>query len=557
MKRFNILITSSIFVFVIACQPAQKPVANEKEATLQLPFEMPEVEVPSFKTDTFNLFDFGGVADGSVMNTEAFAKAIETCSEAGGGVVLVPAGIWLTGPIVLKSQVNLHLDNGALVRFSGNIDDYPLVESWYEGLKAIRCQSPVSGHNLQNIAITGQGVIDGNGGNWRQVKKEKLTASQWKELVASGGVVAGNDRWYPSEQSRIGNELASKNGLPKEQTLENMVPFKHFLRPVMIGLVGCRNVLLEGVTFQNSPAWNIHPLMCEQLTLRDLTIRNPWYSQNGDGVDLESCRIGTITNCSFDVGDDAICIKSGKDAEGRERGMPTELFVIRDCVVYHGHGGFVVGSEMSGGVRNLFVSNCTFIGTDCGLRFKSLRGRGGVVENIFMENIRMTDIPTEAIRFNLFYASKSPSEDPITGDLKIEELPVNDETPAFRNMHFTNIICDGAQKAMMIQGLPEMPVENMQFENMKIKAVEGITINYAKGLTFKNVSLVVDGGNAARLTNSQQVVFDNFSAQGQKKFFKIGGTRTQNIRIKSAGQPISLADIDYPENLKEQIGLME
>jgi polygalacturonase len=237
--------------------------------------------------------------------------------------------------------------------------------------------------------------------------------------------------------------------------------------------------------------------------------------------------------------------------------MPTELFVIRDCVVYHGHGGFVVGSEMSGGVRNLFVSNCTFIGTDCGLRFKSLRGRGGVVENIFMENIRMTDIPTEAIRFNLFYASKSASEDPLTGDLEIEELAVNEETPAFRNMHFRNIICDGAQKAMMIQGLPEMPVENMQFENMKIKTVEGITINYAKGLTFKNVSFVVDGGNAARLVNSQQVVFDGFSAHGQEKLFKIGGTRTKNIRIKSAGQSISLADIDYPENLKEQIELME
>jgi len=550
-------ILTSCLAFLISCQPGQKPVPEVKEANLQMPFEMPEVQVPSFNADTFNLLDFGGVADGRVINTEAFSKAITACSQSGGGVVLVPQGIWLTGPIVLKSHVNLHLKNGALVRFSGNIEDYPLVESYYEGLKAIRCQSPVSGHDLEDIAITGQGIIDGNGGYWRQVKREKLTTAQWNDLVASGGVIVGDNRWYPSEQSKEGNELAAKNGLPIVQTLENMVPYKHYLRPVMIGLVGCRKVLLEGVTFQNSPAWNVHPLMCEHLTLSNLTIRNPWYSQNGDGLDLESCRIGTITNCSFDVGDDAICIKSGKDAEGRERGKPTELFVISDCVVYHGHGGFVVGSEMSGGIRNLFVSNCTFIGTDCGLRFKSLRGRGGVVEHIYMENIRMIDIPTEAIRFNLFYASKSPSEDPLTGDLEIEEMPVNEKTPAFRNMYFKNILCDGAEKALMIQGLPEMPVENMTFENMQIKAKTGISLNYAEGIAFKDLSLFADKGNLVSLVNSRQVSFDGLTFGGPGKAFRIGGSQTRDIQIGSTMPSIALSDIEYPENLKDQIKRME
>lgn len=554
MTPANLILTSCL-TFLISCQPGQKPVPEVKETKLQLPFEMPEVQIPSFKTDTFNLLDYGGVADGEAMNTAAFSKAFQACSEAGGGVVLVPPGIWLTGPIVLKSDINLHLSSGALIRFSGNIDDYPLVDSWYEGWKSIRCQSPVSGRDLENVAITGRGIIDGNGGNWRQVKKEKLTDPQWKSLLASGGATDGEGRWYPSEQSRKANELVSKNGLPKEQTIENMAPYRHFLRPVMISLINCRIVLLEGVTFQNSPAWNVHPLMCEHLTLRNLIIRNPWFSQNGDGLDLESCRIGTITNCSFDVGDDAICIKSGKDVEGRERGKPTELFVISDCVVYHGHGGFVVGSEMSGGVRNLYVTNCTFIGTDCGLRFKSLRGRGGVVEYIWMDHIRMIDIPTEAIRFNLFYASKSPSEDPLTGDLIIDELPVNKATPAFRNMHFNHIVCDGAKQALMIQGLPEMPVENLVFENMKLSSEKGITVNYAKGLTFKNVSLDIQDGNAVRMTNGQEITFSGLRSQGHTQLYKIGGDRTRQIVIQSASRPVTYADIETPENLKQQIKL--
>src|SRR5690606_35184650 len=183
---------------------------------------------------------------------------------------------------------------------------------------------------------------------------------------------------------------------------------KDFLRPVMVSLVGCNKVLLDGPTFQNSPAWNLHPLMCSNVILRNLTVRNPWYSQNGDGVDLESCKNVLIYNNTFDVGDDAICFKSGKNEDGRKRGMATENVIVKNNVVYHGHGGFVIGSEMSGGVKNVHVSNCTFLGTDVGLRFKSTRGRGGVVENIYISDIDMTNIPTESIRFNMFYGGNAP-----------------------------------------------------------------------------------------------------------------------------------------------------
>lgn len=554
-NKYISILSATLLVALVACQPKTQVTAPAQSplAGLTIPFDMPQVETTSFKADTFNIVDFGAVANNHSLATEAINAAIKKCSESGGGVVLVPAGLWLTGPIYLQSNVNLHTANGAFIQFTSDLSQYKLIDSYFEGVADIRCESPIMGRNLENIAITGQGIFDGDGGQWRQVKKEKLTEGQWKKLLASGGLVVDDRKWYPSEASMIGNEQRDK--LPKERTLENMEPYKHYLRPVMVSLVGCKKVLLEGVTFQNSPAWNVNPLLCEHVILRNLSIRNPWFSQNGDGLDLESCRIGIIENCSFDVGDDAICIKSGKDKEGRERGKPTELFVIKDCVVYHGHGGFVLGSEMSGGVRNLYAKNLTFVGTDCGLRFKSNRGRGGVVENIWMEDIRMSNIPTDAIRFNLFYGGKSPSEDPQTGDMLIEPVPVSDETPAFRNMYFKNIYCDGAAQALMIQGIPEMPVENLQFENMLLKTDKGFSINYASNISFKNVELDVKSGTAARLSNSQNMSFEAFKSSGAEQLFRIGGSTTKNVKLNLADRQLTEADVEIPGNLKAEVEL--
>lgn len=221
-----------------------------------------------------------------------------------------------------------------------------------------------------NIAITGNGTIDGNGDAWSTVKNQSLQPDR-KALLQKGGVLNDKkDIWYPSEKSRLGNERSDMNvprGLTTDKEWDEV---KDFLRPVLLSFISCKNVLLQGVTFQNSPSWNLHPLMCENVTIENLTVRNPWYSQNGDGLDIESCKNTIVTGCSFDVGDDGICIKSGKDEDGRKRGIPCENVIVDNCVVYHGHGGFVVGSEMSGGVKNISVSNCQFLGTDVGLRFK-------------------------------------------------------------------------------------------------------------------------------------------------------------------------------------------
>ncbi len=542
-------------VGIVGKTSENKRIASGKHTNL--PFEMPEVQIPKFKTDTLSIVDFGAVANTEELCTKAINAAIKKCSESGGGVVVIPPGLWTTGPIKMKSNVNLHTKNGAYILFTSDLDEYQLIHSYYEGNKVIRCESPIMGVDLENIAITGEGIFDGNGSKWRPVNIGKVSDGQWKDFINSGGVLSKNGKvWYPSEGSFIGYE--GKDKLPKIPNVDNMKPYKHALRPVMVSFINCKKLLLDGVTFQNSPAWNVNPLMCENVTLNNLTIRNPWYSQNGDGLDIESCRIGTVTNCRFDVGDDAICIKSGKDQEGRERGKPTELFVITNCIVYHGHGGFVIGSEMSGGVRNLFVKNLTFIGTDCGLRFKSTRGRGGLVENIWMEDIRMSDIPTEAIRFEMYYFNKTGVEDPLTGEMIVEKAPVAETTPIFKNMYFKNIYVDGAKQALKIMGIPEMPVENIQFKNMIVRSEVGMRINYASKINFENIDLkLYKPGIAVSLSNTQNVKFESFKSAGENQLLWVGGVSTKEILLKTNGKKLASDDVKVLESIKNQVKIIE
>ncbi|WP_052345359.1 glycoside hydrolase family 28 protein [Alkaliflexus imshenetskii] len=479
-------------------------------------FDMPKVKEPVFPNNSINITDLGAVADGQTLNTEIFAKAIDMMVAKGGGRVIVPAGIWMTGPIVMKSNINIHLEDGAMVRFSDNFDLYPLVESSFEGIMTWRCQSPISGRDLENIAFTGNGVFDGNGQAWRPVKRGKMTANQWRNLVKSGGTLEDNDSyWWPTEQAARGYIISNRNNLPQLETYEEFLEIKDFLRPVMVSLINCQRVLLDGLTFQNSPAWNIHPLMCQDVTIRNLTVRNPWYSQNGDGLDLESCKNVVIYNNNFDVGDDAICFKSGRDKEGRDRAIPTENVIVKNNVVYHGHGGFVVGSEMSGGVRNVHVSDCTFMGTNIGIRFKSTRGRGGIVENIYISNINMIDIPTEPIRFNMFYGGKAPVLDNGESSTSLIEsdapsVPVTEETPLFRNIHVKNIVANGFGNAALFMGLPELKLENVVLENAILQAPKGFSIIDAEGIVLKNVKIIRDSGPALTIFNSNNITIKDF-----------------------------------------------
>lgn len=310
---------------------------------------------------------------------------------------------------------------------------------------------------------------------------------------------------------------------------------KDFLRPNLLVLNNCKQVLLEGVTFQNSPAWCLHPLMCEDLTVRNVYVKNPWNAQNGDGIDLESCKNVLIENSTFDVGDDGICIKSGRDEEGRKRGIPTENVIVRNNTVYHAHGGFVIGSEMSGGARNIYVDDCTFIGTDIGLRFKTSRGRGGIVENIFINNIAMKDIAGEAILFDMYYASVDPV--PLSGDKrsppKVETLPVSDATPQFRNFFLKNIVCNGAAKAIFVRGLPEMNIKNIVMEDMVLQSDIGLDMTEANGIAMKNVNLITKNSDpVVNINNSQDITFEKFHYNsGTKLLINITGDKTKRILV--------------------------
>lgn len=504
---------------------------------------LPVIAKTSFKADTINIVKFGAVNDGITLNTKAINDAIIACNKKGGGVVLIPKGLWITGPIELKSNVNLHLQKNSILQFTRDFDQYPLVVSNWEGLPQMRNQSPLWATNQTNIAVTGFGIVDGAGDAWRMVKKDKLTESQWKKLVASGGVLSEDKKtWYPTEHSVIGSKLKNAGEITADKTPEFFKSIKDFLRPNLLVFTSCKKVLLEGVTFQNSPAWNIHPLMCEDVTIKNVYAKNPWYAQNGDGLDIESCKNVLVENSTFDVGDDGICIKSGRDEAGRKRAKPTENVIIRNSTVYHAHGGFVIGSEMSGGAKNIFVSDCTFIGTDIGLRFKTTRGRGGVVENIFIKNINMMDIPGEAIFFDMYYAAVDPV--PLTGEKreapKVQMLPVTEETPVFKNFYINNVVCDGAEKAVFIRGLPEMSIENINLENITIKANKGIDIQEAKNINLNNVKLTIEHGNPLfNLQNGNNISLKNITYNSADLLFKVSGDR--NANIKAIGLDVSKA----------------
>ena len=491
MKKLIVtLITAFVVISGFAADKDGNPYAKYTE---KLPFPMPEVMAPVIPDNQVNLKDFGAVGDGITLNTEAFAKAIDALVQKGGGKLVVPQGVWHTGPIVLKSHINLHLNAGAVILFAADETLYPLIDTSFEGLDTRRCQSPLSANGATDIAITGKGVIDGNGQYWRPVKKGKVTENHWKELLAiPGSQEMKPGYWVPSAGYAKGEQGANMN-VPNAKTDAEWNAIKRFVRPVMVSLVKCKNVHLKGVIFQNSPAWNLHPLMCENVIVEDVLVRNPSFAQNGDALDLESCKNALIINSRFDAGDDGICIKSGKDADGRRRGIPCENVVVKGCTVFAGHGGFVVGSEMSGGVKNILVDQCQFLGTDVGLRFKSTRGRGGIVENIYIKNISMTDIKTDAITFNMYYGGKSVAEMLADGDNpdNVTKMPVNEETPIFRNIDIKNIICNGAGRAMEFNGLPEMPIDGISLKDITILAKKDAVFTNCQNITKKNVNITI------------------------------------------------------------------
>jgi polygalacturonase len=493
----------------------------------------------------FDVTRFGAVGDGKTPCTSAVQQAIDACATAGGGTVNVPAGVFIIAPIVLRSRVTLHLEAGATLKGSSNPDDFPEWASNWEGPGAVRARQPlIGGEGLTDIALTGRGTIDGSGRVW----------------------------WERQWAARPGDAQ----------------------RPLLIRFVACSNVIVDGITLTNSPMWTLSPLACDNVTISRITIRNPSDSPNTDGINPDSCSNVHISNCHIDVGDDCITIKSGKETDGRQQLRPCQNITITNCTLVHGHGGVVVGSEMTGCVRNVVISNCVFLGTDRGIRFKARRGRGGVVEDVRASNLIMDGVKVP-ISINLFYGCGAWS-DPRVNDASA--MPVDENTPRFRRLRFSNITATSAKfAAMYIIGLPEMYCEDISLQDVIIRLDRynteqgepdmspvipescraGVVARYVRGLRLSGVEVVDVLGASLRMTECEDVVLDGVSARPgddsldapvrlwdvkrariERSGFPvdlpvavvIGGTTTESVRLSGndygrAARQVSIAD-DVP-----------
>lgn len=445
-------------------------------------FQQFDVALPVFVDRVYNIEEFGAVGDGMTSNTEAFKKTMEAAAVT-GGTVYVPDGIWFTGPIRLLSGINLHLADNAVILFSKNPEEYPLVQTDFEGIQRLRTLSPLYADHAENIAITGKGTIDGSGHLWRPVKRFKMTDRQWKGLLDRSPYLIPTregDLWMPTRTSYEG-QLAGEIYPDEENAIERATPYYDQYRPVMIRLDHCKRVLVEDATLQNSPAWCLHTYFCEDLTIRNATITNPYYAQNGDGMDIESCKNVEIAHCKLNVGDDGICIKSGRNKEARKIKGPSENIWVHHCYVGYSHGGFVVGSEMSRGVRNILVEDCTFMDTDIGFRFKSTIGRGGVVENIHIRRVNMVNIKTQAAIFNMDYVLNINGFDDL-----IVETEDPEDIPIFRDILIEDCTCIHAQQAVKVVGLKwkEPTIHDIHFKNFRYIAEKENTLEACENIIF-------------------------------------------------------------------------
>lgn len=443
-------------------------------------------EVPKFCNREYNIVEFGAVEGGQISNTDAINGAINRAAQTGGRVI-IPNGMWKTGPIFLKSGVELHLEDNAILFFSKSKDEYPLIVTDYEGIKRIRTVSQINAENECDIAITGNGVIDGCGHLWRPVKQFKLTDRQWNRILETSKYVIDSKEggvWCPTKtiyDARFAGEVFPDDYPTEKEALQAAEPYYDFYRPVMVSLKHCNNVLLSGVTFKNSAAWMIHPYFCENVTIDSVRIENPYSAQNGDGIDVDSCKNVHIHHSSFETGDDGICLKAGKDRAARALLKPCENVYIHDCKVGNSHGGFVIGSEMSRGVRNVLIKDCSFIDADVGIRFKSAMGRGGVVEDIFIENIKMLSIRSEAVVITMDYVHNLMDyNDPVVESEDPEDIP------EFRNIYMKNCTCLYADMAVKIHGLTGHPqtVHDIVFEKFQACAKKNADLLDCQNIEF-------------------------------------------------------------------------
>lgn len=502
-NRQKLLFATLVLVGSLCVHPASaqrglgRPVPQDI-APLDAPFPMPHMSRPVFPDWSFDIRDFGAVEGGQVKNTNAIRDAIKAATKAGGGTIIIPDGKWLTGAIHLDNNINLHLTAGAELLFSQDFDDYlPAVFSRHEDTECYKYSAFIYANGKSNIAVTGEGILNGQGKPW------------WK----------GQNKDTETRLVEMGN-----NDVPVDQRVFDGKN-NNYLRPAFFQPMRCKNILVEGVTFLYGAFWTITPTYCENIIVRNVRIETEGsygHTPNGDGVDPSSCKNVLIEYCEFDTGDDCIAIKAGRDRDGLRVGLPSENVVVRYCRGLRGHGGIVIGSETSGGIRNIFAHDCSFTGTDRIVRLKTTRGRGGILENMWFRSLQGDQIALEAIHLNMLYTgTRFPAQ------------AVTDATPRMQEIHFDSISCSyGKSFAVEMLGLPEMPIRDVTFNHLAMSAAKGIACTDVKGVLFSDIRLNPGAWPAISVTDGDHIEFDGVNVlPGADPLFKVDGPNTNEIRI--------------------------
>jgi len=452
-----------------------------------------------------NIASHGADPSGKVKCTEIINNLIDSLAGKGGGTLFFPTGTFLTGAIIMKSNITLYIDAGSTIKFSDDFDDYlPMVQTRWEDVRVKNFKSQIYAYRCQNISIRGDGHLDGQGQKWwdfmRSISSKKPVNDKWQEI-------------FKKENA----ELLAKDSYISSRN--------NFLRPPMITFYECKGVLIEDVSFSNPPFWTIMPAFSENINITGITIENPGNSPNTDGIDPSSCRNVHISNCHISVGDDCIVIKSGRDEDGRIINSPTENITITNCTMARGHGGVVIGSETSGGVKRVTISNCVFEGTDRGIRIKTMRGRGGVVEDIRVSNVSMYNMINEGILITLKYQSTKPE-------------PLSERTPAVNNIQLSGINIRGAQRPVAIYGLEERDVSEISFTDMRILSDKGMLLENSSGVSFHDIRMDIKQGSPLEAKDSKNITWDFITVSNQANdlpFLKL--INCQSIKVSNCYQP--------------------
>lgn len=467
------------------------------------PFKMKDLKRPTFPDRQVSISQATIGDNGKI--TKGINMMIAEMSKRGGGRVIVPKGHWTSGRIILKSNVELHLEDGAVIEFSGSIDDYqPAVFTRHEGIEIMGAGAFIYANDEKNIALTGRGTIMGPP---MDVAMRKL----------------------PNGKSVVENDVP--HTMPVKNRICDGYDGRTFYRPKSFSPINCKNVLVEGVTFERSVLWNVNPVYCENVIIRGITV-NSTKVPSGDGIDISSCKNVLIEYSTLNCGDDCFTLKAGRCEDGLRVGRPTENVVIRYCLAKEGHGGITCGSETAGDIRNVYLHDCLFYGTRTGFRFKTRRNRGGTVEGITYERVRLVDV-NEAFTWDLL-GSKT-----YMGELarRYPPLDITPLTPTVKDITIRDFTVESANRLLTVNAIPEIPCANVLIENGKIRTNKIIrTLNDADGFTFRNLEIQATD-NKITIDDSRNVTFEDvtFYLPGNALDIDMKGKKTTNIIIKNGG----------------------